>query len=162
MRLPLGLLWASWSSDQAFPTAGALKPAKKDLALQEIFLRQTLCLEKQKSILSQFITLKTLLILATYLAGHSSCFRVPAAFFCCSPLICPVNRRRAGGEPTLPNSVNISSIHPTMHAEHKSTDFCGARKFQREEQFRQFCKHVYHENRLVSASRYIVLWSFYK
>ena len=96
------------------------------------------------------------------LAGHSSCFRVPAAFFCCSPLICPVNRRRAGGEPTLPNSVNISSIHPTMHAEHKSTDFCGARKFQREEQLRQFCKHVYHENRLVSASRYIVLWSFYK
>ena len=130
---------------------------KKDLALREIFL-----LEKQKSILSQKTTLKTILILATYLAGHSSCFRVPAAFFCCSPLICPVNRRRAGGEPTLPNSVNISTIHPTMHAEHKSTDFYGARKFQREEQLRQFCKHVYHENRLVSASRYIVLWSFYK
>ena len=155
MRLPLGLLWASWSSDQAFPTAGALKPAKKDLALREIFLRQTLYLEKKT-------TLKTILIPATYLAGHSSCFRVPAAFFCCSPLICPVNRRRAGGEPTLPNSVNISSIHPTMRTEHKSTDFCGARKFQREEQLRQFCKHVYHENRLVSASRYIVLWSFYK
>ena len=145
-----------------FPNSWGSQTCNKNLALQEIFLRQTLCLEKQKSILSQFITLKTILIHATYLAGHSSCFRVPAAFFCCSPLICPVNRRRAGGEPTLPNSVNISSIHPTMRTEHKSTDFCGARKFQREEQLRQFCKHVYHENRLVSASRYIVLWSFYK
>ena len=46
-----------------------------------------------------------------------------------------------------------------MRTEHKSTDFCGARKFQREEQLRQFCKHVYHENQLVSASYYKVLWS---
>ena len=53
----------------------------------------------------------TILIIATYLTNHSSCFRIPARFFCSSALICPVNRRRAGGEPTLPNSVNISSLN---------------------------------------------------
>ena len=46
-------------------------------------------------------------------------------FFCCSPLICPVNRWPAGGEPTLPNSVNISTritaLHFTMYVQNTNS-----------------------------------------
>ena len=46
----VALLWASWSSDQAFPTAGALKPAEKRPCFARDLFETNIVFEKEDNI----------------------------------------------------------------------------------------------------------------